>query len=82
MGLGPHRLYRRRVLAVLRTLPDRHGGIDLCALGRHVHEGYADADVPWLARVVASLAKDGLAVAEERPASGAGGNAGVAVRLP
>ena len=65
-----------------RALPDRHGGAGLRALGPRVHEGFAEADVPWLAGVVASLAKDGLAVAEERPAPGAGGGAGGAVRLP
>ena len=44
--------------------------IALRVLGPRVHEGFAEADVPWLAGVVASLAKDELAGAEERPAHG------------
>ena len=75
-------MHRDRVLAVLRKLPDRHGGNDLQELGPRVHGGFADEDAPWLAGVVASLAKDGQAVAEERPAYHAGGGAEVAVRLP
>ena len=83
MGLGPHRVYRGRVLAALRNLPgEGDHAIALCTLGSRVHAGFADADVPWLAGVVASLANDGLAVAEERPAYGAGGGAEVAVRQP
>ena len=83
MGLGPHRVYRGRVLAALRGLP-RHGGttLPLRARGPLVHKGYADGDAPWLTGVVASLAKHGQAVAEERPGSGLGGSAKVVGRLP
>ena len=81
--MGPHRVYRGRVLAVLRDLPC-HGDntLPLRALGPLVHAGFADADDPWLAGDVAGQQKDGLAVTEERPAYGAGGGAEVVVRLP
>ena len=81
-GLGPHRVYRGRVLAVLRSLPEHQGGVDLRALGSRLHEDFGEADAPWLAGVVASLQQDGLAVAEERPAYDAGDGAEVVVRLP
>jgi hypothetical protein len=36
-------------------------------LGAQLRPEFAESDLPWLRGVVASLARDGLAVAEERP---------------
>ena len=55
-------------------------------LGTQVRPDFAEQHVPWLYGVVESLAKDGLAVAEERPVyDAAGSNDGeheVRVKLP
>ena len=85
-----NRYYRGRVLAHLRNqslMPGAEDGIDLKALGAEVRVGFAETDVAWLYGVVESLAKDGLAVAEERPVYDAGGATAepgveVRVRLP
>lgn len=78
-----NRLYRGRVLAALRDLPagERAASLELRSLGTTVHDGFADDDLAWLTGVVESLAKDGLAIAEETPAYDAGGGT-VRVRLP
>ena len=67
--MEPHRVYRGRVLAVLRDLPC-HGDntLPLRALGPLLHAGFADADASWLAGVVAGQQKDCLAVTDELPA--------------
>ena len=63
---GPNRLYRGRVLAALRA---QAAGIDLRDLGSEIQPEFTDADLPWIAGVVESLRKDGLAtIAEESPA--------------
>jgi len=68
-----HRYYRGRVLAALRELPQEPGAaIPLADLGPRLRPDFAEADLPWLRGVVDSLAKDGLAVAEERPSYDAG----------
>ena len=85
-----NRYYRGRVLAHLRNqslAPEAEAGIDLKALGAEARVGFAETDVAWLFGVVESLAKDGLAVAEERPVYDAGGPTAepkveVRVRLP
>ena len=85
-----NRFYRGRVLARLRDhslTADAAHGVPLDMLGTQIRADFAASDVPWLSTVVASLAKDGLAVAEERPAYDAGADADaeqieVRVRLP
>ena len=58
-------MYRGKILASLRANSD---GIDLRALGRSVKTAFSDEDIPWIAGVVDSLRKDGLAmIAEDRP---------------
>ncbi len=47
-------------------------GLPLTELGTQVRADFAEDDVPWLRGVVDGLAKDGLAVAEERPPYDAG----------
>jgi A/G-specific adenine glycosylase len=81
---GSDRYYRGRVLAELRALPlEPDAAIPLVALGQGVRPDFSDDHVPWLRGVVASLERDGLAVAEERPAWDAtGGPAEVVVKLP
>jgi len=85
---GAHRVYRGRVLAALRALPadDPAASLDLPVLGATVREGFAEDDLPWLRGVVASLTKDGLAIAEEAPSYDAGSEGArgdvVRVRLP
>ena len=84
-----NRFYRGRVLARLREHSVGDGaedGISLQDLGAQVRADFGDEHVPWIHGVVESLAKDGLAVAEERPAYdvvGGGGAVGeVRVKLP
>ena len=85
-----NRYYRGRVLAHLRdaSLDERaEDGIALQELGSQVRDGFTEGDVPWLYGVVESLRKDGLAVAEERPAYDAGNDGNrqrteVRVKLP
>ena len=81
---GSDRYYRGRVLAELRALPpDPDTAIPLGRLGAGVREDFADEHVPWLRGVVASLERDGLVVAEERPSwDTEGGPAEVVVKLP
>ena len=62
---GSTRYYRGRLIAALREL-DHGEAIDLASLGPRVREGFAAEDLPWLRELVAGLARDGLAVAEER----------------
>ena len=50
--------------------------------GRGSAGGFAAGDLPWLRGVVDGLAKDGLAIAEERPAYDAGECPEVRVKLP
>ncbi len=78
------RYYRGRVLASLRALPpEPDASIPLAHLGAGLREDFAAEHEPWLRGVVASLERDGLVVAEERPAwDAAGGPAEVVVRLP
>jgi A/G-specific adenine glycosylase len=67
---GSDRYYRGRVLARLREEYARGGneaGVSLGELGTRVRADFAADDVPWLRGVVDGLAKDGLAIAEERP---------------
>lgn len=82
-----NRYYRGRVLARLREhSPEDDVGIPLRELGPQVRTDFGEEHLPWLSEVVASLRKDGLAVAEERPAYDAGSEetslADLAVRLP
>ncbi len=84
---GSDRYYRGRVLARLREeyARDENGlGVPLAELGAGVRDGFAAQDVPWLRGLIEGLAKDGLAIAEERPAydADAGGEAGMRIRLP
>lgn len=84
---GSDRYYRGRVLARLREEYARDGaeeGIPLDELGARVRDGFAAGDVSWLRGVVDGLARDGLAIAEERPIydDGAGTGAGIRVKLP
>ena len=83
------RSYRARVPARLREHSlgvEGERGIRLHELGAQVHPHYSDGDATWLYGVVKSLAKDGLAVAEERPAYDSAGSAvvptEVRVKLP
>lgn len=60
-----NRAYRGKVLAALRENSD---GVDLRSLGHTLRPEFSDDDVPWIAGVVDSLRKDGLAmIAEDRP---------------
>lgn len=82
-----NRYFRGRILAELRERGDADPGIPLRDLGRTLRTDFAEEDLPWLSGVVDSLRKDGLAVAEERPAYDPGGgeetdSAEIAVRLP
>ena len=82
-----NRYYRGRVLARLRDhSPEDDVGIPLRELGPQVRTDFGEEHLPWLSEVVASLRKDGLAVAEERPNYDAGSEdtslADLAVRLP
>ena len=53
------------MLAALRQNSD---GVDLRSLGHTLRTEFSDDDVPWIAGVVDSLRKDGLAmIAEDRP---------------
>ena len=81
---GSNRYYRGQVLKALRSVPSQEGsGIELRRLGPQVREGFSDADVPWLKSVVDGLARDGLALVAEEPASYDAGDAGTArVSLP
>jgi len=82
-ALPGHRYYRGRVLEQLCALPDEdQAAIELRRLGSKVLPDFTDADEPWLRGVVQSLAHDGLAVAEERPAYDASGDGDLVIRLP
>lgn len=75
---GTNRYFRGRVLAELRDLPTNDpAGIDLRSLGGRLRADFSDEELPWIAGVVESLRKDGLAavsaIAEERPAYDVGG---------
>ena len=81
---GSNRYYRGRVLARLRehSMEERAAeGIPLRDLGGQIRPDFGDDHVPWLRGIVASLAKDGLAVAEEAPADRAS-EPDLRVRLP
>jgi A/G-specific adenine glycosylase len=70
-----NRFLRGRVLARLRDASLGEGaddGIAIKDLGGQIRDDFGDGDVPWLYRVIESLQKDGLAVAEERPVYDAG----------
>ncbi|MGD9714569.1 MAG: A/G-specific adenine glycosylase [Thermomicrobiales bacterium] len=58
---GSNRYFRGKVLAVLRDTSDREKGIPLREIGELVREGFSEADVPWLDRLVRGLERDGLA---------------------
>jgi A/G-specific adenine glycosylase len=85
-----NRYHHGRVLARLRAhaLGERAAeGLSLAELGAQLRPGFAEVDLPWRRGVVASLARDGLAVTEERPAYDASSGAAAAppevrVRLP
>jgi A/G-specific adenine glycosylase len=84
-----NRYHRGRVLARLRehhTLGEEAAeGIPLGELGAQLRPEFAESDLPWLRGVVASLTRDGLAIAEERPAYDATGAAALTklrVKLP
>lgn len=62
VGDGQNRLYRGRILAELRA---ESAGVHLRDLGGRLRPGFTDEDVPWIAGVVESLRKDGLAFIEE-----------------
>jgi A/G-specific adenine glycosylase len=82
---GSDRYYRGRVLGRLREEYARggnHEGVPINELGSGIRDDFAADDLPWLRRVVDGLAKDGLAVAEERPAYDAGDGGEVRVKLP
>lgn len=67
---GSNRFYRGRVIDVLRALPPGQA-LALAALGPAIKPDFAAAAEPWLAELVAGLARDGLLVREDN-----------AVRLP
>lgn len=82
---GSDRYYRGQVLARLREEYVRSGdgeGVPLAELGTRVRDGFAADDLPWLRGVIDGLAKDGLAIAEERCAYDAGEHSDVRVKLP
>lgn len=82
---GSDRYYRGQVLARLREeyARDENGeGLSLGELGTRVRDDLAAEDLPWLRGVVAGLARDGLAIAEERPAYDASDGVEVRVKLP
>jgi A/G-specific adenine glycosylase len=83
---GSDRFYRGRVLAELRALPpEPDAAIPLAALGSGIRADFVDGHLPWLRGVVASLERDGLVVAEDRPTWDAAGDptqGEVVVRLP
>ncbi len=81
---GSDRYYRGQVLAQLceEYINGRNeAGVPLTELGSRVRADFAVDDVPWLRGVVDGLAKDGLAIAEERPGYDAG-EPEVRVKLP
>jgi A/G-specific adenine glycosylase len=55
-----NRYFRGRVVDALRALPIGDA-LPLSALGPHVRADYADAEEPWLRRIVAGLVRDHLA---------------------
>lgn len=84
-----NRYVRGRVLAHLRDRVDADGFggvLSIAELGSRLRGDFSAEHVPWLTGVIDSLAKDGLAVAEERPvyeaSSAAVGEREVIVRLP
>ncbi len=82
---GTNRYFRGRVLEQLRARPPEEDeiGLPLTDLGPGLRADFTPEHLPWLRGVVESLEKDGLAVAEERPAYDAGGEAGdLVVKLP
>jgi len=54
----PNRIYRGRIVEVMRARGVKRGGLD--ALGEKVRERYGAKDRAWLLGVIAGLEKDGL----------------------
>ena len=67
---GSARYYRGRVLERLRAMTDGES-IAVAELGRAVKGDFADADLPWLAELVAGLERDGLLTTRPSPHAGA-----------
>ncbi len=59
---GSNRFYRGRVIDALRTASS--AGLSLSELGAAVKHDSTEPDLPWIAGVVAGLARDGLARTE------------------
>lgn len=54
-----NRYFRGRIIDLLRSLPAGQR-ITLAALGQQIKPTYSDNDLPWLQKIVAGLARDGL----------------------
>jgi A/G-specific adenine glycosylase len=55
----PDRIYRGRVIEVLRNLPDRRA-VRLSALGKQIRPGFMGAHMVWLKKLVVGLESDNL----------------------
>jgi DNA-binding HxlR family transcriptional regulator len=55
----PNRIYRGRVVEVLRSLKPRQQ-IRASKLGRQIRQGFDGKDSRWFARVLKGLERDGL----------------------
>lgn len=62
--IGSRRYYRGHVVAAVRGLPDAQS-VTLPDLGALIKEDFAEADVPWLEKLLADLERDGLLVVRE-----------------
>jgi A/G-specific adenine glycosylase len=54
-----NRYFRGRIVDLLRSLPP-NTRMSLTDVGQHIKPTYTDDDLPWLQKLVAGLAKDGL----------------------
>ena len=54
-----NRYFRGRVVDLLRSLP-LNTRMPLAEVGQHIKPSYSEDDLPWLQKLIAGLAKDGL----------------------